>query len=294
MIEQYYSTHSGADIDATIDLAKASKTRIDRNESAIGDLNNLNLRNDGHSLVTAVNTVNSGVEGGWVPFREYDSLKFGNADGPSFYCPSWELELGSSKSLTDYLSVGMKVKMTQNGIVKYFFITAMSENGVTLYGGTNYIVEDTYMQSLYFSMVKSPFGFPMDPDVWTVLKTFPNEMVANTPNAWSWYEIGMNNYIPIGSWKISTTYTLYGSVAVGGVVSYYTGLCVDNTNAPHISMLRFDNFLYGSAVTMCTTAIFNMLQRTNVKILIDTSAAQSGIRVLNYPRGEIRAICAYL
>lgn len=161
MIEQYYSTHSGADIDATIELAKASKTRIDRNESAIGDLNNLNLRNDGHSLVTAVNTVNSGVEGGWVPFREYDSLKFGNANGPSFYCPSWELELGSSKSLTDYLSVGMKVKMTQNGIVKYFFITAMSENGVTLYGGTNYIVENTYIQSLYFSSVQSPYGFPI-------------------------------------------------------------------------------------------------------------------------------------
>lgn len=162
MIKQYYSTHSGADIDATIELAKASKTRIDRNESAIGDLNNLNLRNDGHSLVTAVNTVNSGVEGGWVPFRGYDSLKFGNKNGTSYYCPSWELETGQSKSLMDYLSVGMKIRMKQDGIINYFFITAITDTGVTLFSGigTGYQVKDVPMQALSYSIVESPYGFP--------------------------------------------------------------------------------------------------------------------------------------
>lgn len=70
------------------------------------------------------------------------------------------------------LEPGNRVLLISETNEKGYFIAKsveLSENGyiITLYGGNKFYIQKTVKQG-YFSKVKTPEGFPLDPDIWTV------------------------------------------------------------------------------------------------------------------------------
>ncbi|WP_442766606.1 hypothetical protein, partial [Mitsuokella multacida] len=86
--------------------------------------------------------------------------------------PTYTFTISGDK--TSKYSPGMRIKLTQT-TVKYFIIVAVSysypNTTVTIYGGTDYTLENAAITDPYYSMVKAPAGFPLDPAKWTVSAT---------------------------------------------------------------------------------------------------------------------------
>src|SRR5574344_1481438 len=74
--------------------------------------------------------------------------------------------VNSNLDLTSYLSVGMKVKFTQNSAIKYAFTTAITSKQLTLFLGTDYSLNNSAISNSYYSLLKTPYGFPLNPTIW--------------------------------------------------------------------------------------------------------------------------------
>lgn len=68
--------------------------------------------------------------------------------------------VGTNQDATSLLSVGMKVKFTQNATVKYGIIVAISSTQITLFMGTDYTLTNEVITNAYYSTVENPYGFP--------------------------------------------------------------------------------------------------------------------------------------
>lgn len=130
----------------------------------------------------------------------------------------------ASVDLTSMLSVGMRVKWTQNSTVRYGIITAISFSTntlVTLYGGTDYDVDDTATYAIsgfYYSTMKAPIGFPLDPTKWQVRVTDSTQR-GGTTTASTWTNHGTTNAqisMPIGAWRVKYSVAMLMDRATAG------------------------------------------------------------------------------
>lgn len=118
--------------------------------------------------------------------------------------------------LTSKVSVGQKISWVQNGSTRYGFVTALSYSGgntsLTLYGGTDYDVDDTSTHAISdvkFSSMKAPYGFPLDPDKWSEEVADSDIHQTSSPTANTWYDSGVSLSIPIGIWNVYNQHALY-------------------------------------------------------------------------------------
>src|SRR5574344_389577 len=173
---------------STLINAENLKTIQDNVEISINevDTKNTNLKNQ--------------VVNGWY---EIDS----NAV-PTFTYVSWDSSVytgvvNSNLDLTPYLSVGMKVKFTQNSVINYAFITAITSTQLTLFLGTDYSLNNSAISNTYFSMLKAPYGFPLNPDKWSVVYFNTTNIGPTALTANVWANPGSSIAIPIGLWKVN-------------------------------------------------------------------------------------------
>jgi hypothetical protein len=110
----------------------------------------------------------------------------------------------TSVDLSTSIGVGNKVKFT-DGTVKYFVVVAIAATRITLFGGTDYSIAGTAaVTSPYYSMVRTPFGFPLNPTNWTVDYIDTTSRNIANPAQNTWYNIdGIQLIIPIGIWHVS-------------------------------------------------------------------------------------------
>lgn len=138
---------------------------------------------------------------GWSAIFATDKLTYKSASAPTFVCNTLNSS-NAAKDFRSYLCIGMKLKLTQGAVVKYFFITAIDATSITLYGGTDYTLTNTAITDVCYSVVKSPHGFPLNPNKWSVrvVETVDRNfsLVANT-----WIATGMQLSVPIGDWIIT-------------------------------------------------------------------------------------------
>jgi len=140
------------------------------------------------------------VEDGWIPAGE--TWTYASADAPTYI-----FTITGDK--TSNYSAGMKIKLTQpTDGVKYGIITKVAYSApnttITIYMGTDYDLDNEAITSPYYSLVKAPHGFPLDPDKWTVEVTDANNRTqANAANG-TWYNIDASHKInvPIGIWEV--------------------------------------------------------------------------------------------
>lgn len=146
---------------------------------------------------------------GWTEAGE--TWTYAGADDPTY-------TLTIATDLTGKYSAGMRVRVSQvTGGTKYFIITKVAYGApnttLTLYGGTDYNLENEAISSPYYSVVKAPFGFPLDPTKWTVTVTDTSDRSQATPTTGTWYNLGTTNSqisIPIGAWLVTYKVTGYG------------------------------------------------------------------------------------
>jgi hypothetical protein len=118
-----------------------------------------------------------------------------------------------SGDLTTKYMEGMKIKLTQT-TVKYFIVTKVAYSSpnttITIYGGTDYTLANAAITSPYFSLDRTPFGFPMSPTKWTTSATDTTDRSQASPTGGTWYNLGsLSLAIPIGSWRIGCKGSAY-------------------------------------------------------------------------------------
>lgn len=138
------------------------------------------------------------IQFGWYPANE--TWTYASADSPAF-------TFTISGDKTDKYTPGMRIKLTQTS-TKYFIITAVSYSNpnttITVYGGTDYALTNSTISSNYYSMMKAPTGFPVNPAKWTVQTTSASNVGEANPTDGDWYNLGnLSIDIPIGAWNVS-------------------------------------------------------------------------------------------
>ena len=131
------------------DMSKID-TAVGTANTNIGTLANLKTASK-TSTVGAINEVYDSTNDGWISTRA--TLTYSSTSGQNFVC-------STSIDLTPRVSVGMKIKLIQT-TTKYFYVSAITSNSITLYGGTTYSVLNATISNAYFSVVEAPYGFPI-------------------------------------------------------------------------------------------------------------------------------------
>ena len=234
-------------------------------------------------------------------------------DAEETWTPSETIETGSflfhiTGDKTGKYSAGMKVKFTQT-TVRYFIITKVDYVGphteVLMYGGTNYnMAYPDAISANYYSSQKAPFGFPLEPDKWTVQASLTADAEQLSPSGTVWYNLGSFFLrVPIGSWNLS--YQAVGRITKPASVNlHYRATLSKVNNASDDNELTTTSFMEVTtyAVTMyaflarhkyvtCTTGT------TYYLLALTTTPSATSIRFrggASYGDSIIRAVCAYL
>jgi hypothetical protein len=135
----------------------------------------------------------------WIP--DDNTWTYSSADDPTFV-------ISVNADMTSRVGVGNRIQLVQSSTTKYFIVTAVgSYSGgatlITVYGGTDYDLANATISSPKYSRVKAPFGFPLDPDKWTVTMTDTSNRSQASPTQNVWYNVGsLSISIPIGLWRV--------------------------------------------------------------------------------------------
>jgi hypothetical protein len=158
-------------------------------------------RDNGATWDDVESTVSSGLPvDGWVVAA---AMTYASADDPTFTATM----VGD---VSGTYGLGMRIKLTQaTGGTKYFIITKIAVSGdttLTLYGGSDYNLNNEAISDPYYSIVKAPFGFPLNPTKWTEEYNGGGAGPQADPVDGTWYNLGGSLSIPIGVWKVEHMY----------------------------------------------------------------------------------------
>lgn len=162
---------------------------------------------------------------GWISLG---ALTYETADSPTF-------QFSIASDATGYIGVGMRIKLTQT-TDKFFIVTAVGAYSggktiITVYGGTDYTLANASITSPYYSNIKAPFGFPLNPDKWSVKSTLTSRQTQASPTTNTWYNLGSSYSMPIGNWDVVvTSLSWYVAVASGGANGDFQ-LCLSTSSS---------------------------------------------------------------
>jgi hypothetical protein len=141
---------------------------------------------------------------GWIDTG--DTWTYASADDPVY-----QVYVGGNVTANANYKLGNKVKCTNNSTTFYGFIVKVgaydggnNRTPVDLYGGTDYDLANSAITAPNITKVKSPDGFPMNPEKWTFSTSDTTQRTQSTPTQNTWYNPGtISLNIPIGAWRVS-------------------------------------------------------------------------------------------
>jgi hypothetical protein len=186
-------------------------------------------------------------------------------------------------------------------------VTVISGTTITLYGGTDYTLTAAAITNPYFSIMKAPIGFPLDPLKWQLQATDQTERSQASPVQGTWYNLNAAHKldIPIGAWDLMYWVGASASKAAGTVIGAETTLSTANNSESDADFSDDALITTGSASIALKTGYH---RRKNVLLASKTSyylnvrtnvASAADIRANQTNNGQtakliIRAVCAYL
>lgn len=242
------------------------------------------------------------LQSGW--FAAGETWTYASADDPTFTFTIAGVDL-----MTKYY-VGMKIKLTQaTGGTKYFIITKTDyvapNTTITVYGGTDYNLEDEAISAPYWSMMKAPAGFPLDPTKWTVEVTDTSDRSQATPNASTWYNPGsITISIPIGGWKVNYQCCIMATDTNVTTVRVKSTLSTANNSESDADFTTALSLAAGTGAAIIQE-VRGMINREKYLVLatktsyylniLTAVSTHDSIQILGVAsKTIIRAICAYL
>jgi len=295
-------SHSGQHADAN-DAIEALEAKVGVNGSVVTsslDYRATSLESRATSLESRATSLESratSLESGWIVAGE--TWTYASADDPTF-------TFTISGDKTTKYSPGMRIKITQStGGTKYFIITKVAYSApnttVTVYGGTDYDLNNETISSPYYSGIKAPQGFPLDPLKWQVLFTDTSERKQANPSQNTWYNPSGANKItlPIGVWDLSYSCTAASDQSSAGNQQCYTTLSTANNSESDSSFTSVIRSVSGVSQLYLRVSARNIVNITT-KTVYYLNISSGDITVLDiYTMGTrgattIRAVCAYL
>ncbi len=232
---------------------------------------------------------------GWVAAP---TLTYSAADAPVYM-------VTISGDYSAIITAGMRIKLTDDSAVKYFIVvkSAYSEPNttLTLYGGTDYALSGGAISSPFYSMVKAPAGFPLDPAKWTVTTTGTSLCSQSNPTAGTWYDTNLDLVVPIGAWMVGHQAFVDASRASSGWAQVYTTLSTTTNTETHQQFTVKQGVYTGSSANYLANYIeknrhLTVTSKTTFNYLYCTpQSGQSAIYVSGDQNPTVLyAICAYL
>lgn len=178
-------------------------------------------------------TLESILSTGWIPTVKV--WTYASADAPVFQIyVSGDVSTGSHP---DY-KVGNKIKCNQAGTDVYGFIVKLgaydsgnNRTPVDIYCGTDYSFTATTISDPYISKIKSPDGFPLDPEKWTVVLNDTSNRSQASPSASTWYNLGsLSINIPIGKWRVYYELALEVVTTLGAATNWGSRCTLSTAN----------------------------------------------------------------
>lgn len=280
---KFSTWHNGLSADASPDPAADYVVTYDASATAAKKV-----------LISTILTANGGIgEAGWVAAGE--TWTYASADDPTF-----TFTIAGVDKTTKYYP-GMRVKLTQTS-AKYFIITKVAfstDTTVTIYGGTDYDLANAAITLPFYSVVKAPAGFPMDPTKWTVRTTDTSDRSQATPTSGTWYNLGtITIVIPIGAWEVNYQVIANAAASPAQSVQIYTTLSTANNS-------QSDADLTGLLLYRSVLDVFGTIHRAKTLVLaakttyyLNAKTGTTSIANIDF-RGDlgttvIEALCAYL
>ena len=251
-----------------------------------------------NEIKEVVNANDDMVMGGW------NSLPIQVTISSSTYSPDVKTVIcKTSVDLTSYLSVGMKVKLKQIvGDTKYAFITKITATEMTLYLGNDFNMISAPITDFYYSMLKTPYGFPMERESWDITKEITKPIEISNPIKGTYYTLsGVNITVPIGEWEVGWQANVYPQRTGTGTNEQQSGLSTSltepsnpelfatifttgNTTQNMANMGRNSNYYFDSEKTFYFLARTTQSNMTSIGIYANNS----------YGYATLYAKCQYL
>jgi hypothetical protein len=253
------------------------------------DMNN--IENGLETVDTLSTTTANNVNNGWIPLT--GTFAYSSADSPTFV-------MSTSVDLTGIVGLGMRIKLTQT-TTKYFIVTAITSNSITMYGGTDYTLTSDAISNVYYSMLKAPFGFPMSVDKWSVTKKSNDRTLLTTVVVGTVYNLAsLKISVPIGSFNLIATGCCFITHTSNNSADFIISLSTSATSISNSDNSVFTPSLYSSGAVASIN--INKLITNTAKVdyyLVETvTYATTTVSSLDL-RGEsqmviLKAVCAYL
>jgi len=216
--------------------------------------------------------------------------------------------------VTGKYSPAMRIKMTNGGNTIHGIITKVGTYGGDQSGYTYitflheidptdnsalYLMANSAISNPYYSSVKCPYGFPMNPDKWRVRVTDSNLRSQSSPVSGTWYNIGSPSIsIPIGLWNVSYSVSAIMGASSASDLGLYTTLSTSNNSA---SDNDFTTRSYvGNVLYLSTTFTREKVLLLGSKTIyyLNTRGIHPNINLLRNDNHEspliLTATCAYL
>lgn len=206
-------------------------------------------------------------------------------DNASFeYNSANSIKTTSDIDVTGLIQVGDKITFEQaTDGEKFFFITAIDYNStvanrtyIELYGGTDYDVDNEAItaDTVGFSRLKAPFGFPLNPDKWTITTSTTSLITAPTTTLGTTAEISssLRITIPAGTWNISSNFSVQLEDTAKDAVGVRIFFTDDDTNpisdtAHNWVLMRYEYTSGSTVLSSFPTGIYSSYSNTSSQTL---------------------------
>jgi hypothetical protein len=194
----------------------------------------------------------------------------------------------------------MRVRLVQStGGTKYFIITKVEHSGgtttVTLYGGTDYDLNNEAISSPYYSVVKAPVLFPLNPAKWTVTYTDTTRRTrGSAPTTNVWYNLASQSLsIPLGVWDV--TYQMSPWATAPTNIECALSTSNNSVSDQDLVGLIYRNPAAEASSTVTVRKTIALTAKTTHYPIVRTQGSATNIGFLNdWSSMIVRAICAYL
>lgn len=275
-------------------------TGVDVSDTS-GSANGTNKKFTKASLLSGVASETYQLSG-WNPLGE--TLAYVSVDDPTGVVKV------VGKDITDKLSVGMRLMFTNGGNVIKAIITAIAFSADTTITFLHEI-DPTDSQALtlmgnsaitlpYFSSQKAPYGFPLDPDKWTVKvsSSASQDATVSSVSGTVYPVTNLNITIPIGIWNVKYLLNarVYNLNAAADLKSSFSTASNSATNTEYSSQMSISAITSGQIIQSLNNYFtVKNTAKTPWYVVMWASLTGCGFGI----RGDlltcfVKATCAYL
>lgn len=234
---------------------------------------------------------------GWIPFTTELSRNSWNT--------TTRTAVINCSNANDFLSPGNRVMFAQptDNVDKFGIVTAVSSTTFTVFMNSDYDVDAEIIKNCFYSYMKSPHGFTLDPAKYTL--SFSESTDRSTAAAaGTYYKLNAAHEltIPVGAWHVRAKATVYGQYSANQTgIKIYMALSTSTSATSNDELYQVAYFYDGTAnikrfvMPSDVSTDLTLTSNTTYHLICAQDAAGTlSIRANSDPDTVIQAVSAFL